>query len=78
MTLGIGRIIAFLGGLLGFGRRSGARARNRPIYEVADGLQHKRRHGHKTTARCRLNRIARRRVKREMEKRSRRINWGLI
>lgn len=78
MKLGVGRIIAFLGALIGFGRGREARGIKRPVFEVADWLQRKRKRGHKTTARCRLNRTARRRVKREMEKRSRRVNWGLL
>ena len=68
-----GRLLAPFLSLFGLGHRSRAVV---PAYEPAPWLKAKRRRSHSTSACCHRNTTARRRVKREMEKRSRRINWG--
>jgi len=75
----LGRLAAWVSSLIALFRGRGAASVGLPIFAApafsplpARG----RRHG--TRGQARVNRIARWRVKREMEKRSRRINWGLL
>jgi len=75
----LGRFAAWISTVIGWVRGKHVASAGLPSF-VAPGFSAlpARGHRHGTRGQATANRIARWRVKREMEKRSRRINWGLL